>query len=69
MQQTTDIEKPDLKDELSHLLWTKSNGRRKIYVKFKTDTDNFNIVVYRYRNKLQLRNNGIDLKVTEDENL
>ena len=52
MQQLSDIEKTDSKQEISCLKWTKYNGRRKICVKLQTDTDKLNIVVYRYRNKL-----------------
>ena len=32
---------------------------------FQTDTDKLNIVVYRYRNSLYLKDNEVDLKLTE----
>ena len=32
---------------------------------FQTDTDKLNIVVYRYRNNLYLKDNEVDLKLTE----
>ena len=48
MQQLPEIEKMDSKNEISCLNWTKYNGRRKVCRGFKTDMDNFNIVVYRY---------------------
>ena len=46
-QQLPDIEKTDSKEEISCLKRTIYNGRRKLCVKFQTDTDNLNIVVYR----------------------
>ena len=47
MQQLPEIEKVDSKNEISCLNWTIYNGRRKVYIGFKTDMDNLNIVVYR----------------------
>ena len=64
MQQMPDIEKTDSKAEISCLKWTKYNGR-KVCVNFNTDTDKLNIVVYRYRNNLYLKDNEVDLKLTE----
>ena len=64
-----DIEKADSKEEISCLKWTTYNGRRKICVNFKTDTDKLNIVVYRYRNNLYLKDSEVDLKWTEYESL
>ena len=40
MQQLTNIEKIDSKEEKSCLKWTMYNGRRKVCINFKTDTDN-----------------------------
>ena len=37
----------------------------KVCVKFHTDTDKRNVVVYRYRKSLYLKDNEIDLKLTE----
>ena len=65
MTQLPDIEKSDSKEEIPCLNWTIYNGKRKICVKFQTDTDNLNIVVYRYRNNLNLKDNEVDLKLTE----
>ena len=65
MQQLTDIEKPDSKEEISCLKWTLYNGRRKACLNFQTDTDKLNTVVYRYRNNLYLKDNEVDLKLTE----
>ena len=48
MQQLSDIEKNNSKDEVSCLKWTISNGRRKVCVNFQTDTYQLNNVVYRY---------------------
>ena len=67
MQQLPDIEKTDSKDESSCLKWPINNGRRKVCVHFKTDTDNLSIVVYRYRNNLYLKDNEVDLKITESQ--
>ena len=47
MQHLLDIEKTDSKEEFSCLKRTKCNGRRKVCVNFKTDTDKLEIVVYR----------------------
>ena len=69
MQQLPDIEKIDSKKEISRLKRTIYNGRRKICVNFKTDTDNLIFVVYRYRNNLYLKDNEIDLKLTEYQSL
>ena len=67
MQQLPDFEKTDSKEEISCLKWTIYNGRRKVCVNFQTDTDKLNIVVYRYRNNLNLKDNEVDLKLTEYE--
>ena len=45
------------------------NGRRKVYLNFLTDTDKLNIVVYRYRNNLYLKDNEVILKLSEYESL
>ena len=65
MQQLPDLEKIDSKEEISCLKWTIDNGRRKICVNFQTDTDKLNIVVYRYQNSFYLKDNELDLKMTE----
>ena len=62
-QQMPDIEKADSKDEISCLKWTICNGR-KVCINFQTDTDNVNIVVYRYRNSSYLKDTEMDLKLT-----
>ena len=36
---------------------------------FQTDTDNLNRAVYRYRNILYLKDNEVDLKLTEYQSL
>ena len=38
-------------------------------INFQTDTDNVNIVVYRYRNNTYLKDTGMDLKLTEYKKL
>ena len=69
MQQLPDIEKTDSKEEISCLKWTICNDRRKVCVNFQTDTDKLNNVVYRYRNNLYLKDNEVDLKLTEYQSL
>ena len=69
MQQLPDIEKTDSKEEISCLNSTKYNGRRKVCVNFQTDTDKLNIVVYRYRNNLYLKDNELDVKLSEYHSL
>ena len=69
MQQLPDVEKTDSKEELSCLKWTIYNGRRKVCVNLQTDTDKLNIVVYRYRNNLYIKNNEVTLKFSEYESL
>ena len=68
-QQLPDIEKSDSKDEISCLKWTIYNGRRKVSINFQTDTDKVNIVVYRYRNNLYLKDTEMDLKLSEYKKL
>ena len=59
--QLPDIEKADSKDEISCLKWTIYKGRRKVCINFQTDTDKVNIVVYRYRNSMHLKDTEMDL--------
>ena len=47
MQQLGDFEDTNSVEEFFRLKWTIYNGRKTVYVKIKTDTDNLNIVVYR----------------------
>ena len=63
-QQLPDIEEADSKDEIFCLKWTICNDRSKVCINFQTDTDNVNIVVYRYRNSLYLKDNEVILKLT-----
>ena len=65
MQQLPEIEKTDSKEKISCLEWTKYFGRRKVCVNFQTNTDKLNIVVYRYWNNFYLKDNVVDLKLTE----
>ena len=69
MQQLPDLGKTDSKEELSCLNWAILNGRRKVCVNFQTDTEKLNIVVYRYWNNLYLKDNVVDLKLTEYQSL
>ena len=69
MHQLPEIEKTDSKEEISCLKWTIYNGRRKVCVNFQADTDKLNIVVYRYRNNLYLKDNEVDLKLTDYQSL
>ena len=67
--QLPDIEEADSKDEISCLKWTIYNGRRKVSINFQADTDKVNIVVYRYRNSMYLKDTEMDLKLTEYKKL
>ena len=69
MQHLPDIEKTDSREEISRLKWTIYNGRREVCVNFQTDTDKWNIVVYRNRNSLYLQDNEVDLKKTQYQSL
>ena len=69
MQQMPDIEKTDSRKEISCLKRNVSNGRRKICENFQTDTNKLNIVVYRYRNSLYLKDNEVDVKLSEHQSL
>ena len=69
MQQLPDIEKVDSKNEISCLKWTIYNDRRKVCISFKTDMDNLNIAVYRYRNNTYVQDTEMEMKVTEYEKL
>ena len=64
MQQLPDIEKTDSKEEISRLKWTIYNDR-KVCVNFQTDTEKLNNVLYCYRSSLYLKDNEVDLKMTE----
>ena len=69
MQQLPDIEKTDSKEGKSCLKETKYNGRRNVCVNFQTDTDKLNIVVYRYRNNLYLKDIELDLNLSQYQSL
>ena len=69
MQQMPDIEETDSKEETTCLKRTIYNGRRKVCVNFQTDTDKLNIVVYRYRNNLYLKDDELDLELSEYQSL
>ena len=69
MQQLPEIEKVDSKNDISCLKWTIYNGRKKVPISFETDVDNFNIVVYRYRNDTYVKDTEMELKLTEYEKL
>ena len=64
-QQLPDIEKVDSKEEISCLKWTIYNGRRKVCINYRTDTDKVNLVVYHYRKNTYLKDTEMDLKLTE----
>ena len=48
-QQLPDIKKTDSKEEFSFLKWTIHNDSRRVCANFKTDRDQLEIVMYRYR--------------------
>ena len=63
VQQLPDIAKTDPEQDFSCLKCPVYNDGRENFVNFKTETDKLNIVVYRYRNNSQLRDNAVDLKL------
>ena len=67
LQQLPDIEKNDSKEEVFCLKWLMYNGRRKVCVNLKLDTDKLNFVVYRYQNSLYLKHNEVNLKLSENQ--
>ena len=69
IQQLPDIEKADSKNEISCLKSTTYNGRRKVCINFQTGSDKVNIVVYHYRNNTNLKDTGMELKLTEYKKL
>ena len=69
MQQLPIFRKTDSKEEISRLKRTVYSGRRKVCVTFQTDTEKLNIVEYRYRNSLYLKDNQVDLKLKEHQSL
>ena len=66
-QQLPDIEEADSKAEIFCFKWTIYNGRRKLCIDFQTDTDKVNIVVYRYRNNMYLKDTEMDINLTESK--
>ena len=69
MQQLPEIEKAESRSENSCLKWTLYIGRRKVSESFSTDMDKLSIVVCRYRNNTYVKDNGMELKLTELEKL
>ena len=65
MQQLPEVGKFDSENEISCLRWIIFNGRRKICVFYKSDTDYVAITVYRYRNNMYMKDSDIELKLTE----
>ena len=65
MQQLPDIGKTVSNAELSRKKCTIFNGRRKVCVNFKMDTDKLNIVVYRYRKNTYVKDTEMEIKLTE----
>ena len=69
MQQLPEIDSKDPTEEISCLKWTIFNGRRKICIDFKTDLDNLNITVFRYRNNVYLKETSMELTLMEYKRL
>ena len=65
MQQLPEVGKFDSENEISCLRWIIFNGRRKICVFYKGDTDYVGITVYRYRKNMYMKDSDIELKSTE----
>ena len=64
MQGLPEVGKFDSENEIC-LMWIIFNGRRKICVFYKTDTDYVGITVYRYRNNMYMEVSDIELKPAE----
>ena len=69
MQQLPKVGKFDSENEISCLRWIIFNGRRKVCLFCKTDTDYVGITVYRYRNNMYMKDSDIELKATEYNSL
>ena len=69
MQQFPEFEKVDSGNEIFCLKWTIYNARSKVCISFKTDMDNLNIVVYRYRINTYVKCTEMELKLTKYEKL
>ena len=67
MHQLSDFEMNDSTEETFCLNWTKHDGMRKVCVNFHTDTVKLNIVVYRNRNNLNLKDKEVDLKMSQHQ--
>ena len=67
MQQLPEIGKTDFRKEIPCQKRTLYFGRRKVCIGFKTDMDNLNIVVSRYRNNTYVKDTEMELKMTQYE--
>ena len=65
MQQLPEVGKFDSEIEIFCLRWIIFNGKLKICVFYKSDTDYVAITVYRYRNNMYMKDSDIELKSTE----
>ena len=65
MQQLPEVGQNDSENQISCLRWIIFNGRRKVCVFCKTDTDYVGITVYRYLNNMFMNDSDIELKATE----
>ena len=69
VQKLANIGKTDSRENNPCLIWAVNNGRRKLCVNSENDTENLDIVVYRYQNKLYFKDNEIELRLTQYESL
>ena len=69
MQQLSHLEKSDCKEEIFCLKWTFYNGRRKVCLNFKIDTNKLTNVLNPHRNSLYIKENKVDFKLTEHQPL
>ena len=65
IQQLPEVGKFDSENKISSLRWIILNGRRKLCVFYKSETDYAGITVYRYRNNMYMKDSDIELKSTE----
>ena len=67
MQQGLEVENTDSKEKKFRINCRLLNGRREVCVKFKSDTDKPNIVVYRYRKSYHLKDDDFELILRKNQ--
>ena len=65
MQHLPNIENTNSSENNSCLKWTPHNGWRKVCVNFETDTDKMKTIVYSHRTNIYLKDDEVDVKLTD----